>query len=1784
MNALRSLPRSLLVTFGFVALLFAVQYYGPSVLAYNVPEPPVPVVYSAPDSLSDREANRFYLDCLARRDAGDMRCGESCFWRECITCANVCTLNCEEPHSCGCSCSPCNPVVAPPVLEAGPAVPEQTGPDDYEDGGTPQREPYEGLGCQSYVECEAKYGPIRVSSTTLETNFSPGTDPSAPGPPYESFRDNLPGDGLTAPTYVVPQQPFSVTGSFAVQNDFLGHGGLDSADADRFTFPCSVRWWDITSGSRAAPPRLVYGQWQGETWYGSSDYGLTCRIGHNENGDAALVELGFYAEPTHCDDPNVATTSVNCPINYALNAVTAPDPGAYRAWPVGTYEVALYVDVPNPTATDVPLAARTFEVQQTPRPNPWPLTQANLGDPERPMDGGNPPPGYTNPGNYSPWPDERRFTCVSRAGYASCNRTNYDVRRLPYDPNVDCYASGLCSEHHPWDYPLPWGFNLNYEIRPVWGDYEPLISPAERTAPFYEVHTGFNFIYPQCPRLDWCYRDPGTMPRLSRRDNVNDRQVVDGSVYGSYTGQYNVAPPTQHGGDPCEADHSECVPTYCDDNFPACAGSCGPCCSPYCTDSRSCAWHASCGACTQWAWRTLGVVGSGRGPRQFGFGMNIHSTDRTYSGSLPCQSDVDGDGIISGDEVTPCDERRYWDVQIPSAWGMSRHQEVRVDLQNFLGRSVYAGDTHLFADEQYGSASRCEDIRGVVTDRLAVDDDGQWGASLFAYDAVASTYSWLSGVRSRLNTRVPFSQRPAVTPAPTRSDPFDRYAYDDRAQRCEAEFREVLAALPFGSSDMAFSVLQPFFDQVRVLPECAGTPLATTPGGLSEGVVPWYPNFSEDFHGCSFRAGGAELPQLSGYYSPQTIRNLWIPQIQAHPSYQAPDYDRDGTVTPAEVQRHADELAFQYRRGYLLVGWDSQMWFSHDLPGDSKHELACSDGGSSDPFALRSCAETGHGSSDSVSLYRLTRLPGGGYLTDALGNLILGMYRVPPLPSDDSICWRYNPADLGWVLQERGPKRLYVPGFPDPVTGVYPTHIEYPQHGSSSHRYEEMWGFVDSRPAPALLLPIPTGVVVDGPPGSVQYANLLRDDMLAQYDWAYPEDRYDHELAFIGPATPICGLPYDGPVTGHDAEGSPFQLEYEKCWVRYRGAVVHVGQVGQLLEEVSNSSPDAPTGFSSISPVRFPLFRHYGMMHSDAMALPNFIGRDPEYTAPGNQPESFGGHVSESFNRSLALASGDGFETSSCPYLSGRGMLRSGFVLEDWLKGAGPDGSVRRLVRRHVTNYLQVSPTVPSDFTYVQWPLLLVQGRHERSRFDHDELVVMHLDDSTTLGHHLFPGEPASVVHPVFHEGVLEYRRPRWAADGTISHFTEERLPWVGYSVAPDGDLTYRSSSGVDFPISRDLYPGCSPACPYLAEDGQPLPDEYIYGLCPVGSEFGAPTRARFGSENCTYFGQYPVSGVNGSWPGRVRNNLVYRSDEPISPHFDRRACYYSVTHGQVRCGIEGYLNRPDDEFLFQDIPYPYCPPIRPGASGYLEPYVIPAVDPLRTVYFRTWNTPSWSSPSPIGRLVLPTGEHAGYSFIRRGRDMVDFRFPFGSALPAFPAPGSRSGSVAGPDGCGVYPSDWTFVADLAGLPEYAHARSVTNLLGIWPQYVDDQWSRRMADTGPFLCELTVTPENEPRYRHFEPSRYDIGSVALERGHGQARIQVRVLMRTTDATGAIVETTGHLDGVYDLSGRLVAPGGVGVTDVMVPAVGGNREDQYILRITDPMELVFTDYRIRLHTY
>ena len=56
-------------------------------------EPRVPVV----EDPGQAGGNVYYQECLRRRSAGDMACGEICYWRECVQCQNLCACNpCDD--------------------------------------------------------------------------------------------------------------------------------------------------------------------------------------------------------------------------------------------------------------------------------------------------------------------------------------------------------------------------------------------------------------------------------------------------------------------------------------------------------------------------------------------------------------------------------------------------------------------------------------------------------------------------------------------------------------------------------------------------------------------------------------------------------------------------------------------------------------------------------------------------------------------------------------------------------------------------------------------------------------------------------------------------------------------------------------------------------------------------------------------------------------------------------------------------------------------------------------------------------------------------------------------------------------------------------------------------------------------------------------------------------------------------------------------------------------------------------------------------------------------------------------------------------------------------------------------------------------------------------------------------------------------------------------------------------------------------------------------------------
>ena len=368
-------------------------------------------------------------------------------------------------------------------------------------------------------------------------------------------------------------------------------------------------------------------------------------MGHN-----TLESRGFYADATWCDTGEPECTDP-----------TVQD--GYRLWPEGNYRVRLLVD-------GVVIAEHYFLVIEFPRPMPWMLDMPE----DRPQNYGQGTQYYSAVGQ---WP--------SGLPYGEAYYLN----------NLDCIVEGLCSVEHPWEYRLPWGSSGGaYEVRPYWGDYAPEIG-APLTAPYPNNHPGFDFVYPWCPRLDWCYQG------------------------------------SQGEGDPCLEDQpKECVPDSCDRGVCECDDCCDGCdCggSCYCVDWRECAWIASCAECTIWEWRRLGPIGSGTGrnkaeskdlPIVYGSGFNVDNS--------------------AGDYRSGAGTRGLWDRDNTELFQM-------------------AGDSHLLVDHYLGVTSRCKDKRGTGHSQVYFDDNRRdWFDSSHAYHWLAAVRGGHDAtVRKRAAEKIP---------------------------------------------------------------------------------------------------------------------------------------------------------------------------------------------------------------------------------------------------------------------------------------------------------------------------------------------------------------------------------------------------------------------------------------------------------------------------------------------------------------------------------------------------------------------------------------------------------------------------------------------------------------------------------------------------------------------------------------------------------------------------------------------------------------------------------------------------------------------------------------------------------------------------------------------------------------------------------------------------------------------------------------------------------------------
>lgn len=337
------------------------------------------------DDPGQQYGNEYYRNCLKRRESGDLRCGETCFWRECVECVNICRMHCSWD-----SC------------------PEEEDDDDDDSGGGGDGDGDDGGGGDDTASVPAPVAgrDARVVDTSYAASPAPEPEvgnvcsllpeigypsaglerraappPSGPGMPPPARPTATP----RAPVIGVPVEcdyfktcgylgpHITVYDTYLAQNfrlDFAGgdvHHVLGSRlnapevkierpfaltfvfqigsprDADRgvpwegVTFPCAVRWLD--AATVGALSGLVYDSWYGPCYVG---YGM-----HRQQG--------FIAE-----------------VRPPIGAGSLREDFLRWLWPTGHYRVELVMD-PG-TIHEYVISHRLFEIvdHDDPDDNPYP--------------------------------------------------------------------------------------------------------------------------------------------------------------------------------------------------------------------------------------------------------------------------------------------------------------------------------------------------------------------------------------------------------------------------------------------------------------------------------------------------------------------------------------------------------------------------------------------------------------------------------------------------------------------------------------------------------------------------------------------------------------------------------------------------------------------------------------------------------------------------------------------------------------------------------------------------------------------------------------------------------------------------------------------------------------------------------------------------------------------------------------------------------------------------------------------------------------------------------------------------------------------------------------------------------------------------------------------------------------------------------------------------------------------------------------------------------------------
>ena len=688
-----------------------------------------------------------------------------------------------------------------------------------------------------------------------------------------------------------------------------------------------------------------------------------------------------------------------------------------------------------------------------------------------------------------------------------------------------------------------------------------------------------------------------------------------------------------------------------------CGCDCGGDC--YCT--------SRCGSCTRWQWHVLGAIGSGRAPEVYGAGFN--------------QDFIGGQAAGAG---------RYWYAATPVEFSMAQ-------------------DVQALVDYHYGAASRCRDVKGVLTDPQAFVDDAKWGAEPVT-PAEASRYSWLRAP----GARVPVSDRDttAPTPTPDRSPASGQQAPElarrHRFAGCESAFRQkVLEGITNPAVGRSYAWVEDLFQRVRDQGEgCAQPPPwpGSAPSGWNSGrVAAWK-------------------------------KNVWSPRLSAARHTAECPIARTGYYPPGRLDA--------YPKGLAVIHWDA---------------------------GQQGAGLSGTGGSDTV---RLTCRGGNctaANLTTASGGDTGGTHAT--LPSDGSGCWFYDYADTerGWQTRQghmAGAERHYAQ---PPGTVVAPAALSGGGAAGSQHddqgltRYgarirERFLGFVDSRPAPHMLVEWP-----------VSYPSALRRAAFNVRGNFAMGVNTDGE-------TDLCGEVYES-VWGQDHNGDAMIASVKLCWMRYANALMlpwvvkDDKTVPHTVEVVSGSHPRLP---SDLRQQKFPVYRQYDL--DDYRVNPVSRGGLPFTPA-----------ATDTYNRRSCVGSRC-FDLAGCPHLDHRGVLRTSFTLQQYPQPVREsEGSVRvlRLEDQHgaAFRYLLVYPNDPRAPALTD-PHVLVPGTSAANamadaRLEHDRALKLNSGDFRVAVEG--GGKVLYVNMPVVGPGTYNTQGSRPVA------VTEARMPWMGYERISSG-------------------------------------------------------------------------------------------------------------------------------------------------------------------------------------------------------------------------------------------------------------------------------------------------------------------------------------------------------------------------------------------------------------